>query len=84
MPRAGRTERADVDGVRVLWRQQPGLVWMSKAIAQQPTLWRRRPKKQRAGGCRPVAHTVGALCARRGKGPPGSADVPGALVRVIF
>lgn len=63
----GREERekADGDGVRVLWRQQPGLVWMSKAIAQQPTLWR-RPKKQRAGGCRPVTHTVGALCARIG------------------
>lgn len=30
-------EREEADGVRVLWRQQPGLVWMSKAIAQQPT-----------------------------------------------
>lgn len=58
-------EREEADGVRVLWRQQPGLVWMSKAIAQQPTLWR-RPQTQRAGGRRPVVHTVGALCARLG------------------
>lgn len=58
-------EREEADGVRVLWRQQPGLVWMSKAIAQQPTLWR-RPQTQRAGGRRPVVHTVGASCARLG------------------
>lgn len=62
--------KADMEGVRVLWRQQQqqqGLVWMSKAIAQQPTLWRREPKKQRtggAGGYRPVTHTVGALSVR--------------------
>lgn len=37
-------------GVRMLWQQQHGLVWMSKAIARQPTLWRRGSKKQKAGG----------------------------------
>lgn len=41
MPRGGGQEgKAEVEeGVRVLWQQQQGLVWVSKAIVQQPRPW---------------------------------------------
>lgn len=40
------------EGVRVLWQQQRGLVWVSKAIVRQPGPWGRGSKRGREWGVR--------------------------------
>ena len=71
-----------------LWQrpqQQPGLVWMSKAIAQPPTLWRGGAEKWRAGGAsgyRPVPHSRCFKCLAEEVPPGPSSPGKGGALRV--
>lgn len=67
------------EGVRVLWQQQQGLVWVSKAIVQQPRPRDRGSKRWRGGllggtarSLRSVGYSVGAVLGQAGEVPRAS------------
>lgn len=48
------------------WRQQPGLVWTSKAIAQQPTWGSDQSSGAARRGWAGLSHAAGALSVKLG------------------